>query len=53
MIFMKRVLPFYYLNIDGGGDIDEIIRVEEMGNYTLQIRNNLEELVIVTGFVYY
>ena len=44
---------FYYLNIDGGGDIDETIRVEEMGNYTLQIRNNSEELVIVTGFVYY
>ena len=44
---------FYYINIDGGGDIEETIRVEEMGNYALMIQNNSDEPVTVTGFVYY
>lgn len=44
---------YYFLNIDGGGVIYKTIRVDERGNYTLQIRNNSNEAVTVTGFVYY
>ena len=44
---------YYYLNINGGGDIDKTIRVDDRGNYTLQIRNNSDAPVVVTGFVYY
>lgn len=44
---------YYFFNISGGGNIDKTIRVDDQGNYALQIRNNSDKTVIVTGFVYY
>lgn len=43
---------FYYFNITNGS-IDKTIKVSESGSYTLQIRNNSEGEVKVSGFVNY
>lgn len=43
---------FYYFNISNGS-IDRTIQVDQSGNYTLQIRNNADTEVTVTGFVSY
>ncbi len=43
---------FYYFNVTNGS-IDKTIRIEESGNYTLQIRNNSSSTVKVSGFVKY
>lgn len=43
---------FYYFNITGGS-IDKTIEISESGSYTLQIRNNSDSEVEVSGFVNY
>lgn len=43
---------FYYFNITNGS-IDKTIQVDESGKYTLQIRNNSNGEVKVSGFVNY
>ncbi len=43
---------FYYFNITNGS-IDKTIKVSESGSYTLQIRNNSDGEVKVSGFVNY
>ena len=43
---------FYFFNIDDG-EIDKTIRVEDSGDYRLQIRNNSSYSIAVTGFVNY
>lgn len=43
---------FHYFNITDGS-IDETIQVDESGKYTLQIRNNSNGEVKVSGFVNY
>ena len=44
--------PFYYFNVTDGS-VDKTIQVEESGDYTLQIRNNSNVEVKVSGFVNY
>ena len=41
---------FYYFNVTDGS-VDKTIQVEESGDYTLQIRNNSNVEVKVSGFV--
>ncbi len=43
---------FYYFNVTDGS-VDKTIQVEESGDYTLQIRNNSNVEVKVSGFVNY
>lgn len=43
---------FHYINVTDG-NIDETIRVDESGNYTLGIQNNSSRAVRVSGFVRY
>lgn len=43
---------FYYFSI-GDGSIDKTIRVNENGNYILQLKNNSNVEVKVSGFVNY
>lgn len=43
---------YHYFNITDGS-IDETIQVDETGSYTLQIRNNSNGVVTVSGFVNY
>lgn len=43
---------FYYFNITNGS-IDKTIKISESGSYTLQIRNNSDGEVKVSGFVNY
>ncbi len=43
---------FYYYNISDGS-IDKTIQVDESGDYTLQVRNNSNVEVEVSGFVNY
>lgn len=43
---------FYYFNITDG-NIDKTIQVSESGKYTLQVRNNADVEVKVSGFVNY
>lgn len=43
---------FYYFNITGGS-IDKTIQVNESGSYVLQVRNNSDSEVKVSGFVNY
>ena len=43
---------FYYFNVTDGS-VDKTIQVEESGDYTLQIRNNSNVGVKVSGFVNY
>lgn len=43
---------FYYFNVTDGS-VDKTIQVEESGDYTLQIRNNSNVEVEVSGFVNY
>lgn len=43
---------YYYINITDGS-IDKTIQVNENGSYTLQIRNNSNSTVNVSGFVNY
>lgn len=43
---------FYYVNITNGS-VDETIQVGESGDYTLQVRNNSNYEVDVSGFVNY
>ncbi len=43
---------FYCINVTGGS-IDETIQVNESGSYRLQIRNNANVEVEVSGFVNY
>lgn len=43
---------FYYFNITDGS-INKTIKVSERGNYTLQIRNNSDVKIEVSGFVNY
>ena len=43
---------FYYFNVTVGS-VDKTIQVEESGDYTLQIRNNSNVEVKVSGFVNY
>ena len=50
---MDQKLGCITFNIDGGGNIDETIRGNTMGNYALRTWNNSDEAVTVTSFVYY
>ncbi len=43
---------FYYFNVTGGS-IDHTIVVSQTGQYTLQIRNNSDSEIQVSGFVNY
>lgn len=43
---------FYYFNVTDGS-VDKTIQVDESGDYTLQIRNNSNVEVKVSGFVNY
>lgn len=43
---------FYYFNITDGS-IDKTIQVKESGDYILQVRNNSDSEVEVSGFVNY
>ena len=43
---------FYYFNVTDGS-VDKTIQVEESGDYTLQIRNNSNVEVKLSGFVNY
>ena len=43
---------FYYFNVTDGS-VDKTIQVDESGDYTLQIRNNSNVEVEVSGFVNY
>lgn len=43
---------FYYFNITNGS-IDKTIQVDESGSYTLQVRNNANFEIEVSGFVNY
>lgn len=43
---------FYYFNVSSGS-IDKTIQISESGRYTLQIRNNSNGEVKVSGFVNY
>ena len=43
---------FYYFNVTGGS-IDRTIEVSQTGKYTLQIRNNSDSEIQVSGFVNY
>lgn len=43
---------FHYFNVTDGS-VDKTIQVEESGDYTLQIRNNSNVEVKVSGFVNY
>lgn len=43
---------FYYFNVTDGS-VDKTIQVEQSGDYTLQIRNNSNVEVKVSGFVNY
>lgn len=43
---------FHYFNVTDGS-INKTIRIEESGNYTLQVRNNSSTEVKVSGFVNY
>ena len=45
-------VTFYYFNVTDGS-VDKTIQVEESGDYTLQIRNNSNVEVKVSGFVNY
>lgn len=43
---------YYYFNI-ANGSIDKSIQVDDSGDYTLQIRNNSNSEIKVSGFVNY
>ncbi len=43
---------FYYFNVTGGS-IDQTITVSQTGKYTLQIRNNSDSEIQISGFVNY
>ena len=43
---------FYYVNVKGGS-INQPIRVNQTGNYSVAIRNNSSQTVSVVGFVEY
>lgn len=43
---------FYYFTVTGGS-IDQTIEVSQTGKYTLQIRNNSDSEIQVSGFVNY
>ena len=43
---------FHYFNVTNGS-IDKTIRISESGKYTLQIKNNSDNEVKVSGFVNY
>lgn len=43
---------FYYFSVTGGS-IDQTIQVSQSGIYTIQIRNNSDAEIYVTGFVNY
>lgn len=43
---------FYYIPVTGGS-IDQTIQVSQSGLYTLQIRNNYDAEIEITGFVNY
>ena len=43
---------FYYFNVTDGS-VDKTIQVDESGDYTLQIRNNSNVEIKVSGFVNY
>ena len=43
---------FHYFNVTNGS-IDKTIRISESGKYTLQIKNNSDSEVKVSGFVNY
>lgn len=43
---------FYYFSVTGGS-IDRTIQVSQSGKYTIQVRNNSDAEIYVTGFVNY
>lgn len=43
---------FYYFSVTGGS-IDQTIKLSQSGKYTIQVRNNSDVEIDVTGFVNY
>lgn len=43
---------FYFINVTNGS-IDQRIKVDQRGNYTLAVRNNSSQEISVSGFVNY